>query len=160
MKTPTQFANWLDEQTARLEATRQEEGDEPSSRTFVVCEGIIEDAALYASRFGCDSFRKPMRTNALDALTVLGKYRTWITPRLPQPDLTVEDAAEKLGVSTQTIRAMVKDGRITHHRVGRQIRIRPEDCVMREKSQPSKYHLLDQHVKRRQSRGNKPSQAS
>lgn len=37
--------------------------------------------------------------------------------------LTVEQVAEKLGVSTRTIRRLIKQGRIVAHRVGRCIRV-------------------------------------
>ena len=48
----------------------------------------------------------------------------------PAPDkqlLTLEDACERLQVSEATIRRLVKDGELRVVRIGRAIRVRPED---------------------------------
>lgn len=51
------------------------------------------------------------------------------TPALTSSDrpLTVRDAADRLGVSVETIRARVNDGTIPAARLGKAIRIRPAD---------------------------------
>ena len=41
--------------------------------------------------------------------------------------LTLEDACEQLQVSEATIRRLVKDGELRVVRIGRAIRVRPED---------------------------------
>lgn len=41
--------------------------------------------------------------------------------------LTLEDACERLQVSEATIRRLVKDGELRVVRIGRAIRVRPED---------------------------------
>lgn len=51
------------------------------------------------------------------------------TPALTSANrpLTVRDAADRLGVSVETIRARVNDGTIPAARLGKAIRIRPAD---------------------------------
>ena len=51
------------------------------------------------------------------------------TPALTSANrpLTVRDAADRLGVSVETMRARVKDGTIPAARLGTAIRIRPAD---------------------------------
>ena len=41
--------------------------------------------------------------------------------------LTIEQVAERLQVSTQTVRRLIKDGKLKAVRVGIQIRVREED---------------------------------
>jgi excisionase family DNA binding protein len=41
--------------------------------------------------------------------------------------LTVQQVAANLGVSTKTIRRMIKNGTLHHHRVGRAVRVAAED---------------------------------
>jgi len=48
---------------------------------------------------------------------------------LPNPLLTVQQAAAFLNVTTRTARRMIKDGRLPAIRLGRMVRIRPEDLA-------------------------------
>lgn len=41
--------------------------------------------------------------------------------------LTLDDVAARLAVCPRTVRTLVRAGQIAHVRVGRQIRVRPED---------------------------------
>jgi excisionase family DNA binding protein len=43
------------------------------------------------------------------------------------PFLTIADAAERLGVSSKTVRRLISAGRIPAFRVGRLVRIKPAD---------------------------------
>lgn len=47
--------------------------------------------------------------------------------RTPRPLLSVSEAGSLLGVSSATVRRYLADGRFPHVRIGRLIRIRPED---------------------------------
>lgn len=154
MKTPSAFAKWLDKEIAYLESIR---GDELDDRIGEESRDTVREAGRYASQLGLEEIECVFKVKPLVAKRMLVRYRKQVQTK---DDLTVDEVAEKLGVSTQTIRAMVKDGRIAHHRVGRQIRIRAEDCVMREKAAPKLLQHLDRRASRRQSRGSKPSQAS
>jgi excisionase family DNA binding protein len=49
------------------------------------------------------------------------------TPAADKQLLTLEDACERLQVSEATIRRLVKDGELRVVRIGRAIRVRPED---------------------------------
>ncbi|MDF1566292.1 MAG: helix-turn-helix domain-containing protein [Deltaproteobacteria bacterium] len=44
-----------------------------------------------------------------------------------EPLLTVRDVAHRLGVSRFTVNALVRSGALPHVRVGRAIRVHPED---------------------------------
>jgi excisionase family DNA binding protein len=65
------------------------------------------------------------------ALTFVRKPATRARPvASPPPSLvSIRDAAEYYRVSQQTVRRMIKAGKIKVYRVGRQIRIDPDDLV-------------------------------
>lgn len=46
-----------------------------------------------------------------------------------KPWLTVKDVARMLDLSKMTIYRMIEDNEIPHHRVGRSIRVAPDDLV-------------------------------
>jgi excisionase family DNA binding protein len=48
--------------------------------------------------------------------------------RLPQL-FSVEEIAERFGVSTKTVRRWIASGELRAHRLGRQIRIAEEDAI-------------------------------
>lgn len=65
------------------------------------------------------SFRAAVR----EELAPLREQLASLTSRLPARLVTVAEAAAELGVHQQTVRQMVRDGRIGHRRVGRALRI-------------------------------------
>jgi excisionase family DNA binding protein len=56
------------------------------------------------------------------------RARTTITAALSPPDMSIQDTAVYLGVTTTTVRAMIADGRLTAYRLGgRIIRLRRDE---------------------------------
>jgi excisionase family DNA binding protein len=51
----------------------------------------------------------------------------------PEPLLTLNDLAERWQVSLKSVRRIVKRGELKVHRIGRQIRVLPEDADTFEK---------------------------
>lgn len=41
--------------------------------------------------------------------------------------IDLEEAAQRLGLSVSTVRRLVRDGELTAYRIGKQIRLRPEE---------------------------------
>jgi excisionase family DNA binding protein len=48
-------------------------------------------------------------------------------PNPPQPLMSISQVAATLNVSTKTVRRMIGEQELHHHRVGRVIRVSPED---------------------------------
>lgn len=131
MKTLTQFAKWINKQTDDInELVETTEFDEAIAETY---GGIVAEAARHATYFGCPAVIMRRKIGPLLAREALGRYRLWVQQNRPEHDLSVDEAAERLGVSVKTVRLMVSDGRLPSHKVGRQIRIAAVDCVMRAK---------------------------
>jgi excisionase family DNA binding protein len=65
------------------------------------------------------------------AITLVRKPATPARPMASPPPslLSVRDAADYYHVSQQTVRRMIKAGKLKVYRVGRQIRIDPDDLV-------------------------------
>ncbi len=43
--------------------------------------------------------------------------------------LSIQEVADRLNLSTKTIRRMIADGRLPSHRIGRSIRVQPGDLA-------------------------------
>jgi excisionase family DNA binding protein len=63
------------------------------------------------------------RRQVLDARAILGTF----PDMQDEPQCSVEAAAVFLDVSTKTVRRRIKDGELPAYRVGRQLRIAPDD---------------------------------
>ena len=89
----------------------------------------VEECQTLGCRFGCDlvADESGVRTPR-EALPIIGKLLAWATP--PPELLTVQQTAEKLGVSPRTIYDLCDAGRLKCQRIGTgrgTIRIRPTD---------------------------------
>lgn len=143
MKTLADFARFLDKQIDYVDELKLN-FDEEIANTF---GGIVQEAARHAAGFGCPAVIMRRKIGPLLVREVLGRYRLWVQQNRPEHDLSVDEAAERLGVSVKTIRLMVTDGRLRHHKVGRQIRITAEDCVMRSpEPEPEKPRRAFRHL--------------
>ena len=80
-----------------------------------------ETLALY-KRFEAETGDPVAASNLTLAHAMLQQHE-----RLREQTLTAAEAAQRLKVSEKKVYRLCKDGVIPHHRVGRAIRIRPED---------------------------------
>lgn len=114
------------------------------------CDDVLDtldlaaDAYARACQHGCD-VPMPRLTSAHDSLRLAGQLLAWATPT-PEA-LTVQQAADRVGVSSRTIYDLCDSGDLKHQRIGTgrgTIRIRPanlDKCNRRSEQKPGTYTL-------------------
>lgn len=120
MKTPQQFAKWLDKQTQAV-GKHLDSVDEFDIIVGPDLIAIVAEAHRHAADVGLD-----LVPDLLPAREVLGKYRAQVRELVTDEPLTVNEAAARLGLSIDAVYDLCKSGRLQHERMGRAIRIRPE----------------------------------
>ena len=129
------FATWLREAIAELEVIRV--APERDQSQYDYAETMVRTAERHARHIGAQAVCERCRcgsqvTSPEQGLSVLGECLAWCIEHMPATpeNLTVQKAAEKLGVSPRTIYDLCGSGRLKCQRIGGgrgTIRIRPAD---------------------------------
>jgi excisionase family DNA binding protein len=123
--TKQEFAKWLQAEIAQLYHP------DPDPAICYGAASVIREAGRIAESLGYPDLvpRCGVWFSLPNARRALSKALATIDPPASGP-LTVKQAAERLGVSPKTIYDLVEKGRLRSFRIGKAIRIQPEDLEM------------------------------
>jgi excisionase family DNA binding protein len=137
MKTLRDLRRYLTQQATILSGYVRygppiEFGEGSEGEFYLDCTEIVETCRREAAMLGCDMGQEEAIVSPREALAMVGKLLAWARDNKPSDVLTVNQAAERLGVCAQTVYALIEKGRLRCQRIGvgrGTIRIRPQDLA-------------------------------